>query len=555
MTSSGKHVICAGYSSYVSVLDASSLETVKKIQLHDNWTSSLGLQPTDTKFIDRIFAMAFDGLLHSYAFDETKLHFERETQTKCGDRNGIPAFAMEVNGFDKNLVLVVQKKACGIYVTGRASLVLLVTFDCPSEGRYWAGGRFLSARTVLLHTATGRAYIYYLGPASDVSKGLVSTVPDGAVVLISDGKMAWFCPHLDVGAMNYVAYHTVTCISEFYNSKDEDAFMCPVLLSTSASSGKPHQLFSFQVPLNGKGTTVSCWRFWGSLFGADLKSACGGGQQQAESKAVQNMLRLTPANELSFLHGWKVSPSKTPKATCACLVMNKYLAIGRESGDIDIVLLSVPFTYGLSGTRGHEHLILHGHKGMVRCLFAPEPKDHAGKRLLVSGGVDCTVRIWNLDTSDCLGSYLLHTQSIDTFIPMSSEIGPKLKSCIVSVAKDHSIAIIDLDDLVCLYRFSGHSHPIRGIHWRTNDEIMVVECINGTAYVWQLKTGHLDRVESGSVVEDIISQCDSGVSVEDYSAGYRNANIKKTLTAYPVYSDPDGEYLPSKLKDWKKTNT
>ncbi|KAJ3078094.1 hypothetical protein HK102_004739, partial [Quaeritorhiza haematococci] len=84
--------------------------------------------------------------------------------------------------------------------------------------------------------------------------------------------------------------------------------------------------------------------------------------------------------------------------------------------------------------------------------------------------------------------------------------------------------------------FSGHAHPVRSIHWRANDEIMAVLCADGALYVWQLKTGHLDRVEYGETADDIISECDCRVTLQEYGQDYRYASVKRTVSVFPIYS-------------------
>lgn len=95
-----------------------------------------------------------------------------------------------------------------------------------------------------------------------------------------------------------------------------------------------------------------------------------------------------------------------------------------------------------------------------------------------------------------------------------------MKHCLISIGLDNSICLIDAEELFwyfysnfCKFRFLGHDATIKNIIWKCNDEIMAVECASGTVHVWQFKTGHLDRVENGPVVEDILCDFDWGISV------------------------------------------
>jgi hypothetical protein len=50
------------------------------------------------------------------------------------------------------------------------------------------------------------------------------------------------------------------------------------------------------------------------------------------------------------------------------------------------------------------------------------------------------------------------------------------------------------------------------LHWRVRDELLVVSCADGTAYVWQMLTGHLDRRAAGRVAADIVAGCDGSLT-------------------------------------------
>ena len=51
----------------------------------------------------------------------------------------------------------------------------------------------------------------------------------------------------------------------------------------------------------------------------------------------------------------------------------------------------------------------------------------------------------------------------------------------------------------------GHRFPVKSVQWRYEDDYFLVECIDGSVYVWQLGTGHLDRVAGGKLAEDILA--------------------------------------------------
>lgn len=89
------------------------------------------------------------------------------------------------------------------------------------------------------------------------------------------------------------------------------------------------------------------------------------------------------------------------------------------------------------------------------------------------------------------------------------------------MASDHSVALISLKERKCVMLASRHLFPISTIKWRPLDDFIIVGCIDGSIYVWQMETGHLDRVLHGMAAEEILSACD-GATVP--TAGDRFVN-------------------------------
>ncbi|KAJ3065390.1 hypothetical protein HDU98_011256 [Podochytrium sp. JEL0797] len=154
----------------------------------------------------------------------------------------------------------------------------------------------------------------------------------------------------------------------------------------------------------------------------------------------------------------------------------------------------------------------------------------------MSGGADQRIRVWDLEKGTVLATLVCHARSVKMFVPVPLGAGMKMKHGIISVAEDASIAVIDLDSFKSVYILTGHCHDVYALHWRALEETMVVQCSNfeGSVYVWQLKTGHLDRVEEGDTAAEIISCCDCSLVLGDYGQDYANVNTKQTFAAFPV---------------------
>lgn len=89
---------------------------------------------------------------------------------------------------------------------------------------------------------------------------------------------------------------------------------------------------------------------------------------------------------------------------------------------------------------------------------------------------------------------------------------PRIQKCICSVASDHSVTLLSLSEKKCVTLASRHLFPVVSIKWRPLDDFLIIGCSDGTVYVWQMETGHLDRVLHGMLAEEVMSACDENVA-------------------------------------------
>ncbi|KAH9636905.1 hypothetical protein HF086_011741 [Spodoptera exigua] len=69
-----------------------------------------------------------------------------------------------------------------------------------------------------------------------------------------------------------------------------------------------------------------------------------------------------------------------------------------------------------------------------------------------------------------------------------------------------------LDERKCVTLASRHLFPVLTIKWRPADDFMVVGCSDGTVFVWQMETGHVDRVLHGMIAEEVLAACDEALA-------------------------------------------
>ena len=160
-------------------------------------------------------------------------------------------------------------------------------------------------------------------------------------------------------------------------------------------------------------------------------------------------------------------------------------------------------------TNWPQHQLLLGHSGRVNCLLYPN-NEHPRYDVshLVSGSVDFSVCLWDIYTGTLLHRFCSHSGEITNLYVPPASCSPRIQQCICSVASDHSVTLLSLKEKRCVMLASRHVFPVQTIKWRPLDDFLLVGCQDGTTYVWQMETGHLDRVVHGHIAEDILSACD-----------------------------------------------
>uniref|UniRef100_A0A7M5X173 WD repeat-containing protein 7 n=2 Tax=Clytia hemisphaerica TaxID=252671 RepID=A0A7M5X173_9CNID len=191
---------------------------------------------------------------------------------------------------------------------------------------------------------------------------------------------------------------------------------------------------------------------------------------------------------------------------------------GRSNGSIVIIdSISAVINELLQSKTQHKeiphHLILTGHVGSITCLLYPHDENpRYDKSYLISGGVDFTVRAWDLSSRTLLHTFNCHGGEVLRLFVTPPQCNHRFLQCICSVGQDHSVAVCGLRERKVLLLASRHTFPVETIRWRVKDDFMVVGCSDGSVYVWQMETGHLDRCVAGTVGMEILESCNGETS-------------------------------------------
>lgn len=126
--------------------------------------------------------------------------------------------------------------------------------------------------------------------------------------------------------------------------------------------------------------------------------------------------------------------------------------------------------------------VLRGHNSTVRCLRVLE-----GRPLAISGSRDSTVRVWNIETGQLVHLLSGHLHSVRCLDVAGNRV--------VSASYDSTCRIWDIDTGECLHVLRGHYHQIYaiafdGVHVATGS-------LDSTVRVWSAETGECLAVFQG----------------------------------------------------------
>ncbi|CAI2168335.1 5427_t:CDS:10 [Funneliformis geosporum] len=480
-----KFLLCSGFLNEIAILNCTSLETVRIWVGHNDWVTCTPFYDSDARQI-RLLTSNFNGILKIWTFDESK-HTIMKEYDNVGllDAQGDKILELISNPYDIGVILAITKSYVIIFTICRGMMVNFQRIRIPKEGIYWASGIFLSKNRVLLWNQIGDAYLYSI-PSYAERK----FPPESAHLHIKPGLIRRSSlPNLQKANVNKLP---------------------------NSPLSRP-QL---------------------------LESVCSDNEDKASLAVTTVILSSCIEGKLSKTNLSDICPLKhqNDHITVTTMVYDDYLAIGYENGEIH--LLPIPMALTQSVSEVPPDSILKGHIGKVTCLYTPCSQSF-GKKYLLSGGEDCSVRIWSLEEKKKLASFKYHSQYVTRFFepPIEECQRIRIKGCVLSVAKDNSLAIISLDEMSCLYVFGGYPYQLNTIQWRTSEGSIVLFYKDDSAHIWQTQTSELIQIVAGSAARDMLKDKDhlwKTSSLEKQESTTDRNSKSKTLTSFTDNSANEG---------------
>ncbi|KAI3642931.1 hypothetical protein MP228_012486 [Amoeboaphelidium protococcarum] len=117
---------------------------------------------------------------------------------------------------------------------------------------------------------------------------------------------------------------------------------------------------------------------------------------------------------------------------------------------------------------GHPICTLVGHQGIISAVKFGQ------NGLLVTGGSDCSVKLWKIDDAQCLQTYIGHTKEVEC-VNFDSTI-------IVSGSSDHDLRVWDIKSGECISTLTGHTDAVTCVS--LDDDYIVSGSCDGSIRVW-----------------------------------------------------------------------
>lgn len=127
--------------------------------------------------------------------------------------------------------------------------------------------------------------------------------------------------------------------------------------------------------------------------------------------------------------------------------------------------------------------VMRGHTSTVRCIEIakdiPSTSSVHGQSLVVSGSRDATIRVWDYDTGVCKHVLIGHTDSVRC-LKVSGDM-------VASGSYDLTCKLWSLADGTLLRTFAGHAMQIYSIGF--NGNVIATGSLDATIRVWSVKSG------------------------------------------------------------------
>ncbi|CAN4077648.1 unnamed protein product [Withania somnifera] len=229
------------------------------------------------------------------------------------------------------------------------------------------------------------------------------------------------------------------------------------------------------------------------------------------------------------------------------------IVYGFYNGDIKVVRFEMFFegldidgedSYLESKAHATQHHLL-GHTGAVLCLAAQRVliRCQGGNNsyVLLSGSMDCTIRVWDLDSSSPMVVMHQHVAPVRQIILPPSQTERPWSNCFLSVGEDLCVALSSLDTMRVERVFPGHPYYPAKVVWDSRRGYIACLCLNQTGtsdadvlYIWDVKSGARERVLRGAAAVSMFQHFCTGIDRDLPRGSMMSGNTSASSLVFPV---------------------
>ncbi|KAF7096570.1 hypothetical protein CFC21_098493 [Triticum aestivum] len=285
----------------------------------------------------------------------------------------------------------------------------------------------------------------------------------------------------------------------------------------------------------------------GSLQGEEFRSELSNSLPKSDNGVEINSQMCSAYINGSGKHGRTVSSSMV-------LSEDSYapyaIVYGFHNGDIEVIRFLNLLPAAQFGSRGvYPHIserFFLGHKGAILCLAAHHMHAHSDsrsfRRALISGSLDCTIRVWDLDAGTLLSVMHHHVAAVKQIILPPASTHQPWDDCFVSVGEDGLVALVSLQTMRVERMFPGHSCYPSMVAWDGVKGYIACLCrslhscndVGSILYIWDMKTGARDRIIRGTTSQSVFEHFCRGISKNSVTGGILGGTTSASSLLVPI---------------------
>lgn len=187
------------------------------------------------------------------------------------------------------------------------------------------------------------------------------------------------------------------------------------------------------------------------------------------------------------------------------------------------------------------------HSSAILCLavhhMLPSSKVHNFHTVLISGSLDCTIRLWDLDNDNrLLFVFHHHVSPVKQIILPPRQTDSPWCNCFLSIGEDCCVALLSLETF-CLERlFPGHPFYPSMVAWDSKRGYIACLCKNSlpssnaftVLYIWDVKTGARERVFNGMFSYSAFDYFCRGIDRNANSSDILGGGISASILHLPL---------------------